>query len=62
MFTILFSFLKEFITTCTKIVSPKLQKARENADSSHNSLDKALKEVDDLRKVRSKVRKKTHCT
>lgn len=43
-------FLIEFVSECDRVFSPKLERAKENADASHSKFEKAMAEVSKLKK------------
>lgn len=58
-FLIFFRFLRDFVTKCDEIVSPKLETAKKNAMASKNNFEETLSKVSDFEKVWQEVKKHT---
>lgn len=56
-FFFFFRFLRDFVTKCDEIVSPKLETAKKNAMASKNNFEETLSKVSDLEKVWQEVKK-----
>lgn len=57
IFFFFFRFLRDFVTKCDEIVSPKLETAKKNAMASKNNFEETLSKVSDLEKVWQEVKK-----
>lgn len=58
-FFFFFRFLRDFVTKCDEIVSPKLETAKKNAMASKNNFEETLSKVSDFEKVWQEVKKHT---